>query len=174
MINGRIWFGALSAALLSAPLSAADLPEIKVGLWSIESSAGAADTLRSVLVCMNTAVIQELMKGDARILPAGKCQSAIDRNGTSYVETTDCRVRGRELHIKSVASFVGNENLHIDSERAGPAQETTLIDGKYVTACPAGMQVGDVTAPNGARTNVLREANAGRAAAGSGSAGGGD
>jgi hypothetical protein len=153
---------ALSAALLCAPLSAGDLPEIKVGLWSIDSSAGGADTPRSVLVCMNTDVVQELMKGDARVLPAGKCKSAIDENGSSYVETTDCIVRGRELQVKSVATFAGNEKFHIDSERTGPTTDTMLIDGKYLSACPAATQVGDVMAPNGQKTNVLREANAGR------------
>jgi hypothetical protein len=152
---------ALSAALLCAPLSAADLPEIKVGLWSIDSSAGGADTPRSVLACMNTDVVQELMKGDARVLPAGKCQSAIDKNGSSYVETTNCSVRGHELHIQSVATFAGNDRFHVDSERTGPTAETMLIDGKYLSACPAAMRIGDVMAPNGQKTNVLREATAG-------------
>jgi hypothetical protein len=173
MINDRVWLTALSAALLSVPLSAADLPEIKVGLWSVDSSEGGADPIRSSLVCMNTAVMQELMKEAARSLPAGKCQSAIDKDRSSYVEKTDCSLRRGELHIKSVATFTGNRKFHIHSERTGLTTATMLIDGKYVSACPTAMEVGDVVAPNGGKINVLRAANAGAPPSGAGTSSGG-
>jgi hypothetical protein len=160
MTIGRAWLGTLSAALLAAPLLAAELPDIKVGLWSIDSSAGAADTPRSVLVCMDTAVMRELMKESARMLPTGRCQSAMEKKGSSYIEKTDCSVRGRELQIKSVARLFGDRKFHIDSERTGATTERTLIDGNYLSACPAAMQVGDVVAANGTKKNVLHEDNA--------------
>jgi len=167
MANYRLRLAAV-AALLSVPLSAADLPEIKLGLWSVDASEGAGDTFRSNLVCMDKAVVQELMKEAARSMPPGKCQSAIDKHGSTYVEKTDCSTRRGELHIKSVATFVGNRKFHIDSERTGNTVATTLVDGKYISACPTAMEVGDVVTPNGTKINVLRGANAPAPLSGSG------
>ncbi len=155
MISGRPWRGVISTLLLSCTVSAADLPHVKVGLWSITSSANGRDSLQSVLVCMDTSVVRELMKEVARNLPPGKCNSVIDKVGSKYVEKTDCSAHRGQLHIKSVASFSGTGKLHIDSERTGLTTKTTVIDGKYIDTCPAAMQVGDVVAPNGAKTNVL-------------------
>jgi hypothetical protein len=153
MIHGCSWSGAILVALLSASLQAAEMPDIKVGLWSVESSEATSGEPKSTLVCMNTAVLQELMKSAAKVVPADKCQTAIDKKDSSYIETTDCKVRRGALHVQSVATFTGKEKFHIEFEDT--SFPTRPIDGKYVSACPAAMQVGDAVGPNGAKATVV-------------------
>jgi hypothetical protein len=171
MIQDRVRLGCIAAVLLCSPLSAADLPEIKVGLWSVDSREDKVAMPQS-LVCMNSAVVQELMKEDTRMLPAGKCASTIAKDGSSYVESTDCTLHRGDVHVKSVLTLHGNKTFHIDATRTGHAIVTTLIDGKYISACPAAMQVGDVVAPNGAKINVMRDTGVGAPQPDSGSSSG--
>jgi hypothetical protein len=158
---------AVLLAVPSAPqLLADELPQIKVGLWSLESSAGGEDKPRSVLACMNSDMVRELMKAVARTLPANKCTTTVEQKGPNYIEKTDCAVHGRELHVTSTAKFQGDGELHIDSERAETGSNLHT-DGKYLSSCPTGMQAGDIVAGNGAKFNVLREAQAAAPAAAS-------
>jgi hypothetical protein len=150
----------LAAALLllsSGVVNAVDPPAMKEGLWSIRNQSvnnpGGKKSDYTSTVCRSHAYDQHTLK-DAKSIKGCKTISE-SLQGSEYSVHTHCVAAGTEIDSKSTVTFIGDTVAHSESHASfNPAlagiSETTLIqDQKYVGSCPAGVQPGDITQPDG-------------------------
>jgi len=75
--------------------------------------------------------------------------------GNEYSVRTQCTVRGSEINSLTTVTFTGDSAAHSENHATykpaldGVAEMTLTQDQKYVGACPAGVQAGDITQPDG-------------------------
>jgi hypothetical protein len=75
--------------------------------------------------------------------------------GNEYSVRTQCTVRGTEIDSLSTVIFNGDSSAHSENHATykpaldGVVEMTLTQDQKYIGACPAGAQPGDITQPDG-------------------------
>lgn len=147
--------GILSNALLAGAAYAADVPDIKAGLWATTTSSAAAQVPRvTASMCSSTALLQTLV--DQRLKgPNHPCkQISVAHSGTTITEQSECKFGDTVTKSKSVTVVSGNTAVHTEIHQEG--RSTVIVsDSKYVGACPAGMQLGDFVTDDGMQANIL-------------------
>jgi hypothetical protein len=143
--------------LTSGTVDAIDPPAMKEGLWSIRNqsvnSPGGKKSDNTSTICRSHAYDQHTLQ-DAKSVKACKTISET-LQGSEYSIHSHCVATGTEIDSKSTVTFKGDTAAHSESHATyTPAlsgiTETTLIqDQKYVGSCPAGVQPGDITQPDG-------------------------
>jgi hypothetical protein len=126
-----------------------DLPDLKEGLW--ESSTmmpGAMDKPMHTTLCTSNAVYRK-MNEDTHKNPNRVCKEIhSERHGSVITQQIECNFSGKVTRSTSVTTLTGNTGMHLETRKADNTVET-VIDMKWVSACPAGMKLGDVTGPDG-------------------------
>lgn len=155
---------AAAALLLSIGLAnAADPPELKEGLWSnhvkTTDNTGKPSEQTST-ICRNHAYdqhVHSLAKG------IKGCTTVSESfQGGKYSVEMHCVIGTTVVDSKSTAIYQGNTATHSETHATytppmgGVSQTTTIMDQKYVGACPAGAQPGDITHPDGSVTHSKR------------------
>ena len=152
--------GLFACALLSGATYAADVPNIKAGLWATTTTSGDAQ-LPAVIarMCSSTALLQTLV--DQRLKgPNHPCKRInVTHSGTKTTELAECKFGDTVTRSKSVTVVTGNTAVHTEIRQEGTGG-VIISDSKYVGACPAGMQLGDFVADNGMKANVLHPESA--------------
>ncbi len=161
---GTVW--AIGTAL------AVDLPELREGLWAVHTQTigtqiigGSGNNEKSeatFTLCRSHAYDQGVrasargMKGCATVsenLMPGK-----------YSSETRCTVPNTNsvVESKGITTFQSDTSTHTESHAtynppvAGIGERTTIMDQKYVGTCPAGMQPGDRTNPDGSIARISK------------------
>jgi len=160
-------FAAALLLLTSAMVGAVDPPAMKEGLWSIRNqsvnSPGDKKTDNTSTICRSHAFDQHALQ-DAKSVKGCKTISET-LQGNEYSIHSHCVAAGTEIDSKSTVTFKGDTAAHSESHATyNPAMagitETTLIqDQKYVGSCPAGVQPGDITQPDGTVVHAWKPAN---------------
>jgi hypothetical protein len=158
-IKPAIVVGALMAGLAQTVDSQGihDLPDIKEGLW--ESSTmmnGATDKPMRTTMCTSNAVSRKMYEDthNNSKMPCKEVHS--ERHDSVIVSESECNFNGKITHSKSTTRLTGNTGFRIEMRKADNTIET-VIESKWVSACPAGMKLGDVTGPDGkVITNVMQ------------------
>jgi hypothetical protein len=150
-------FAAALLILTSSVAAAVDPPAMKEGLWSIRNQGvntpGHKKTDQTSTICRSHAYDQHVLQ-DAKSVKGCKTISET-LQGSEYSIHSHCAVAGTEIDSKSTVTFKGDTAAHSESHATyapalGGITETTLIqDQKYVGSCPAGIQPGDITQPDG-------------------------
>jgi hypothetical protein len=148
------------AALLflsSAAVNAVDPPVMKEGLWSIRNQSvnnpGEKKSDHTSTVCRSHAYDQHALQ-DERALKGCKTISET-LQGNEYSIHTHCVIAGTEIDSKSTVTFKDDTVAHSESHAtysppmSGISEMTLIQDQKYVGSCPAGVQPGDITQPDG-------------------------
>ena len=148
-----------SAALLlaSAAVNAVDPPVMKEGLWSIRNQSvnnpGDKRADHTSTVCRSHAYDQHALQEEKSMKGCKTISESLQ--GNEYSVHTHCVVGGTQIDSKSTVTFKGDSVAHSESHATySPAMsgisEMTLIQGQsYVGSCPAGVQPGDITEPDG-------------------------
>jgi len=143
--------GALAAAftLGAEPLSDDFVPDMKEGLWeSSTMMVGATDKAVHSTMCTSNAVSKKMAE-DVHKNPNRPCkQIHAERNGSVVTQETECNFAGKVTHNKSTTTLTGNTGIRMEMRKEDGTVQT-IIDMKWVGACPAGMKLGDVTGPDG-------------------------
>ena len=137
---------------------AADPPSLKEGLWSIHTVStdqpGDKKTEGTRSICRNHAY-------DDRVRAAAKarattCKIHTDNDsGSKFESESECVVRGTTIHTKGITTASGANATHNESSTTynpvlyGINVSTMIMDQKYVGACPAGMEPGDMMEADG-------------------------
>jgi len=126
-----------------------DIPDMKEGLW--ESSTmmpGTMDKPMHTTMCTSNAVSRKMYE-DTHKTGNRMCKRIqSEHHGSVFTDQTECNFSGKVTRSTSVTTLTGNTGMHIEMRKADSTVET-VIDMKWVGACPAGMKLGDVTGPDG-------------------------
>jgi hypothetical protein len=149
----------LMAAAIAMPAGladAADLPQVKEGLWQIRmqtvENPGNKKSDVTTTLCRN----HEYDKSAQALAKNMKGCTSISENldGSTYSSETRCTVGGTVIDSKGTVSYTdttahGETHATYTPAFYGYTDETIIQDQKYVGDCPAGMQPGDHLLPDG-------------------------
>jgi hypothetical protein len=153
--------GIVTCGLLNSAAYAGDVPVIKEGLWSTTTNLGDPSIPNQTgTMCTSTALLQTLFDKQFKA-PNPPCKrTGTVQNGATTIEHRECKFADEKL-IKSTVTTVATSTTAVHSEVRREDKDTLIVsDSKYVSACPAGMQLGDYVASNGTKFNVLHPADA--------------
>jgi Protein of unknown function (DUF3617) len=148
---------ATALLLLIGTAYAADLPELKEGLWSVHKQTttnpenSKSDTTSTI--CRNHAYDQHVRS----LMKSMKGCSVVSESlqGGTYVLETRCEITGTMVDSKGTVTSQGDNATHSETHAtytpamAGISEMTIIMDQKYVGSCPAGVQPGDITQADG-------------------------
>ena len=126
-----------------------DIPDMKEGLW--ESSTmmpGAMDKPMHTTMCTSNAVSRKMYEDSHKNANPPCKEIHSERQGSVITQEMECNFSGKVTHSKSITTLTGNTAMHLETRKADNTVES-VIDMKWVGACPAGMKLGDVTGPDG-------------------------
>jgi hypothetical protein len=155
----------LFAAALWLPIvNAANAPEIREGLWSVHTQSidnpGNKKTEGMYSICRSHAYdqhVQSLAKDGAK-----GCTSNENLQDGKYEAESHCVVGGIAVDSKATTAFQGDTAYHAEVHTTyspafgGVSESTMIMDQKYVSSCPAGVQPGDRIGADGRVTHQGR------------------
>jgi hypothetical protein len=136
---------------------AVDVPDVKEGLWSIKrhtiDNPGNKISDSSSTLCRNHAYDRHAF---AELKKLKGCTTISENiQGNRYSLEMSCAIAGATLVTKGVTIFDPDTAVHSENHAtytpalAGISETTMIIDQKYLGACPAGIQPGDMTTADG-------------------------
>ena len=143
--------GAIAAgfALGADQLDINDLPDVKEGLWeSATLMPGSMDKPMHTTMCTSNAVNRKVYEDSHKSTNKPCKQIHVERRGSVITQETECNFGGKVTRSTSVTTISGNTGMRIEMRKSDNTVES-VIDMKWVGACPAGMKLGDVTGPDG-------------------------
>ena len=142
----------LFTSLMAANAIAADIPDMKAGLWSSSVQMGT-NPARTGQMCTNNDITKQL---DAMAKNASNPCKAIQEShtGSIYTIRTQCTFNGQTHTSSSTTTVTGNIAMHTELNADDGMHMVT--DSKYVGACPAGMNPGDYVDSSGMKFNMLK------------------
>jgi hypothetical protein len=157
---------ALPTAMLiaAAILWAADPPFVKEGYWSIHTVSTDQPknekTESTKTICRNHAYEQYVR--DLAKKAAVKCKTITDDSSTGVYKTeSECTAGTSVIHTKGTATYSDTAS-HSESTATytpplyGLSGMTMIQDQKYLGACPAGVEPGDMIGADGKKINSWR------------------
>jgi hypothetical protein len=159
--HGIILAAIVACSGLSSAAYADDVPVIKPGLWSTTTNLGdpAIPTQKGTM-CTSTALLQTLFDGQFKKTNPPCKRSNVVQKGSTITEQHECKFTD-DKPVKStvMTTVTGDSAVHTEVLQEGK-KGTIISDSKYVSACPAGMQLGDYVGENGAKFNILHPEDA--------------
>ncbi len=122
---------------------------MKEGLWdSTTMMPGVMAKPMHTTMCTSNAVNRKMYEDSHKDGISSCKQLQSDRQGSVITQEVECTFSGKVTRSKSVTTLSGNTGIHVEMRKADNSVES-VIDMKWVGACPAGMKLGDVTGPDG-------------------------
>jgi hypothetical protein len=152
---------------------AQEYPKLKSGHWELTittSRTNNAQPQKSTM-CIDEALQKEMMTMGAGMSREMCTRNEFKRDGAKYVGSAECKIGESKIMSRSVMTLTGDTAYHTEINATyeppfmGMKDSQTILDGKYMGACPAGMTAGDFVGPNGQKFNVRNIAGAGKGAA---------
>jgi len=150
--------GAVMLAGLIAPAAARadEVPARRAGLWEVKTSVGDNPRSLTVQQCIDAAT-DPMLQSSAGPFSAQLCQAREVRTseGATTIDS-HCTVGGKAgtAHAVVSGSFDSAYTMTVTSEGGGLPPAKMTIEGKWLGACAAGQEPGDVMMPNGAKLNI--------------------
>ena len=126
-----------------------DIPDMKEGLW--ESSTmmqGTLDKPMRTTICTSNAVTRKMYEDSHKNTDSPCKTGKSERVGSVITQDIECNFGNKVTHSKSITTVSGNTGMHIEMRDSDNKLESA-IDMKWVSACPAGMKLGDLMGPDG-------------------------
>jgi hypothetical protein len=154
----RLLVAPIAFVYVAAVVVHADPPSLKEGLWSIHTAStnqpGDKKTESTRSICRNHAY-DDRVRAQAKA-QAATCKTHTDNDsGSKYESESECVVRGTTIHTKGITTASGSNATHTESSTTynpafyGISATTMIMDQKYVGACPAGIEPGDMMEADG-------------------------
>jgi len=116
---------------------------------------GSMDKPMHTTMCTSNAVNRKVYEDSHKSTNSLCKEIHSERHGSVITQESECNFSGKVTHSKSVTTLTGNTGIQIETRKADNTVES-VIDMKWVGACPAGMKLGDITGPDGkVMTNVM-------------------
>ena len=154
-----------TAALLPIGIAiAANVPDVKEGLWSIHTQSidnpGNVKSDHTSTICRNHAYDEHVMSLAKNMKGCAVGSERVD--GNKYILEMHCTVGTTVIASTGTTTFDGDTSTHSESHAtytpamAGISEMTMIQDQKYVGSCPAGVQPGDMTSEDGRVTHLWK------------------
>src|SRR5262245_24720230 len=158
---------AILALAFATPVVAApppDIPPLRAGLWEATTTAGPGRPQpRAVTrMCIDRRTQRQVLDQLALAMPMMCSRNQYGMHGGRFVTDSSCTLGASTIEGRTETTFLRDTAYHMEVVgRAGPTgrmPETrkTVIDGRHVGACPAGMKPGDMVLPNGLTLNIVQ------------------
>ena len=163
----------LASLALAGTALAQEYPKLRPGHWELTirtSKAGNNAPPQKSTMCIDDALQKEMMSTGAGMSREMCTRNEFKRDGARYVGSSECKVGESRILSRSVMTLTGDTGYHTEINATyeppfmGMKDSQTVLDGKYLGACPAGMTAGDFVGPNGQKFNVRSIAAAGKGA----------
>jgi hypothetical protein len=159
--NGAITLGAAALLAASATAQTADFPPRKPGLWQVDMAMqGGQMPAQQMKMCIDASTDAEMHKLGMNA-SQGMCeQPSINRSGSTVTVDATCKMAETKATTHAVTKFSGDTAYHtdvttkFDPPMMGRSESAMTQDAKWVGACPADMQPGDLLMGNGMKVNI--------------------
>ena len=148
--------GAVFGFLLAASASAGDAASRRPGLWEVKTSIDDRGHAVTVQQCIDASTDQ-MLQSSAGPFSAPLCSAReVKTSEGGMTIDTKCTFNGKpaSAHAVITGSFDAAYTMTVTAEGVDlPATKMTM-DGKWLGACAAGQQPGDVIMANGVKVNI--------------------
>jgi hypothetical protein len=151
-----ICMGAAFALLFTTYGEAADLPARKPGLWEVKTTIDGHGRAVTVQQCIDAATDQ-MLQSSAGPFSAPACpEREVKKSDNGVTIDSHCNFNGKpaSAHAAVTGSFDSAYTMTVTSEGADLPAMTMTSEGKWLGACAAGQQPGDVVMANGVKVNI--------------------
>lgn len=149
------------AASVALMAQANQLPKRKPGLWEMTMSPGIPNAPKTTTkMCIDAATDAALYEFGMGQSKENCSENDIRSDGTTVTADAVCRFGGTQATTHAQTKFSGDTayhadvKMHYDPPLMGQSDATITQDGRWAGACPAGMQPGDMIAPDGRKMNM--------------------
>lgn len=152
----------VGAALFAPHAGAQDMPKLKAGLWeSTTTSSGpkgshGSSTKHSMCVDDKS---QKDMMAFSQNMGAQCTRNTVRRDGNKVYGEAECGMGKMTIKSQSVTTFSGDSSFRTDVRSsftpamAGMSESSTVVESRFLGACPANMKPGDINM-NGQIRNI--------------------
>jgi uncharacterized protein DUF3617 len=155
-LHAAFLFGALFGLLLATPAAADDAPLRRAGLWEVKTSIDERARSVTVQQCIDAATDQ-MLQSSAGPFSAPLCSAReVKKSEGGMTIDTQCRFNGKPASAHAVVSgnFDSAYTMTVTAEGTDlPATKMTM-EGKWLGACAANQQPGDVVMAGGVKVNI--------------------
>ena len=154
--HGRFVLWATFAVLLAGPASAADASARKPGLWEVKTTIEGQGRAVTVQQCIDAATDQ-MLQSSAGPFAAPLCAAReVTKSDGGMTIDTHCSMGGKPANAHAVVSgsFDGAYTMSVTAEGGALPPVKMTMEGKWLSACAAGQQPGDVIMANGVKVNI--------------------
>jgi len=140
----------------------ANLPKRKAGLWEITMTIdGNKIPMPTAKMCIDAATDAEFYKVGTGMAQSACSKRDIQVNGNVVTVDSICSFNGsRTSTTHATTTFAGDSayrteaKIHYEPPLMNKSDTEVAQDGKWVGACAADMQPGDIVMPGGVKLNV--------------------
>ena len=147
---------AIFGLLFAVQAEAADLPARKAGLWEVKTTIDGQGRAVTVQQCIDAATDQ-MLQSSAGPFSAPACAGReVKTSDTGMTIDSRCSFNGKaaSAHADITGNFDSAYTMTVTAEGSDlPAVKMTM-EGKWLGACTAGQQPGDVIMANGVKVNI--------------------
>lgn len=151
-----IYLGVLCGLVLQAQASAADAPARKPGLWEVKTAIDGQARPVTVQQCIDAATDQMLQSSAGPFSAPACAEREVKTSGAGMTIVSRCSFNGKAASARAdiTGSFDSAYTMTVTAEGSDlPATKMTM-EGKWLGACAAGQQPGDVVMSNGVKVNI--------------------
>lgn len=153
---------AAACIALAGAAVAQDYPKLKSGHWelTIVPRQGANAPPQKSTMCIDDALQKEMMSMGVGMSREMCTRNEFKRDGARFLGNSECKIGESKVVSRSVMTLTGDTAYHTeinakyDPPFMGMKDSQTVLDGKYLGACPAGMVAGDFVGPGGQKFNM--------------------
>ncbi len=148
--------GVASGMLLALPAFAAAAPARKPGLWEVKTAIEGQGRAVTVQQCIDAATDQ-MLQSSAGPFSAPLCTGReVTKSDTGMTIDTRCSFNGKAANAHAVVSgsFDSAYTMTVTAEGGELPPIKMTMEGKWLGACAAGQQPGDVIMANGVKVNI--------------------
>ena len=156
-----ICVAALLGGLVSTGARADNPPKRKPGLWEVTLHMASGTMAPQVMkLCIDEATDAALFKYGMNAVQGVCSRNDLRGSGSVFTMDTECKMGDMKLTSHAVMTFTGDTayrtdvQSHFDPPMMGRSDSSMTQEAKWIGACPADMQPGDMIGPNGVKMNL--------------------
>jgi len=152
---------AFTTPAFAAPL---EIPPLRPGLWEATTAGPTRSQPHPAVtrLCIDKQTQRHIVEQLALALPRMCSRNQYGMRSGRFVTDSSCTLGASTIEGRTETTFLRDTAYRIEVVgRVGPTDrvaetQRTVIDGRHVGQCPAGMKPGDMVLPNGLTLNLMQ------------------
>jgi hypothetical protein len=148
------------AAVCAGIAAADDLPLIKEGAWQtrVQMQIAGKNNEQTMKQCVSKESQQKDREFSDQLRKKDQCTYTVSHpSANSWMSESHCAAGSNPGALNTATmTFQGDDSYHMEVHSShGGVDAVTIMDGKYLGACPVDMKPGDLILPNGMKMNSM-------------------